>query len=345
MIRFTYRRGAFTLIELLVVIAIIAILIALLVPAVQKVREAAARTQCINNLKNIGLALHAYHDANKKLPPGCTSDQAPWGTGGGHGSSWKVFILPYIEQGAIYSKWQFTGDSGWSNTTNMTMVNGLTIPVYRCPSTDLPILTTTSTSNTVTCLQMYSCYTGISGSYNLGYTDPVGYSDNTCCQGSGGASGWISGGGVLFNCSQVTLTGISDGTSNTIMVGEQSRHLRDANNQPVIASAGAITSQGPHGWTMGSDSTQTPRSGLGENRSMQCTTVRYSINQIGMSNSGAAGTSDNAGPNCPLSSNHTGGANMLFADGTVRFWPNSTASLVLAVACMRADGQSFTNPD
>src|SRR5689334_8789780 len=101
-------RKGFTLIELLVVIAIIAILIALLVPAVQKVREAAARTQCVNNMKQMGLALHGVHDSRKMFPPGASTDQAPWATGGGWGSSWMVFLLPYIEQQAIFSKLNFT---------------------------------------------------------------------------------------------------------------------------------------------------------------------------------------------------------------------------------------------
>src|SRR3982750_2910060 len=99
---FRQRLRAFTLIELLVVIAIIAILIALLVPAVQKVREAAARTQCVNNLKQIGLALHGYHDANKVLPVGQSCPLSAANNGNGMHEGWLLYILPYIDQVPMY---------------------------------------------------------------------------------------------------------------------------------------------------------------------------------------------------------------------------------------------------
>src|SRR5262245_57654068 len=142
------RRSAFTLIELLVVIAIIAVLIGLLLPAVQKVREAAARMSCQNNLKQLGLAGHAYHDANNRLPPAVMMPYAQAGndplTGGAanpFGPNWAVFLLPFVEQQALFAQANVASYPGTANLANLTSYNlswravrGASIKTLLCPS-------------------------------------------------------------------------------------------------------------------------------------------------------------------------------------------------------------------
>lgn len=187
------RRG-FTLIELLVVIAIIAILIGLLLPAVQKVREASNRSKCSNNLKQMGLALHSYHDTYYALPQG----QSPWSAAYSppyEGAwSWMNYILPYIEQDNAYRQGQAfaqTDHYSWHNPTC-----ALKVSMYICPSD--------SRGN-----QVYS-----GAPYGIADQATTGYLGN-----SGTTS--TSMDGVLYMGSKVALPHITDGTSNTIMVGER----------------------------------------------------------------------------------------------------------------------------
>src|SRR5262245_24612516 len=130
------RRHGFTLIELLVVIAIIAVLIGLLLPAVQKVREAAARIKCQNNLKQIALAVHNYHDALGSLPAGNVYRQGPPSNQYDHFESWAISILPYIEQTSLYNLWS----PNWGNPVPaatyapMDQLRKTLVATYNCPS-------------------------------------------------------------------------------------------------------------------------------------------------------------------------------------------------------------------
>lgn len=202
------RRSAFTLIELLVVIAIIAILIALLVPAVQKVREAAARTQCQNNLKQIGLAMHNYHDMNKKLPAGWYGE-ALGGTGTANRWSWSAVILPYLEQDPLYQSIDIDLAPPETLPGATTSFGGSPLlqnplSVYRCPS-DAFSLPTNS----------------LFGDYGINNypasTDIFGQNDQLT----------------------LTLPKILDGTSNTFMVGE-----RDRTRQRAAIWAGRLNGNG-----------------------------------------------------------------------------------------------------
>jgi prepilin-type N-terminal cleavage/methylation domain-containing protein/prepilin-type processing-associated H-X9-DG protein len=337
------RPRGFTLIELLVVVAIIAILIALLIPAVQKAREAANRSSCQNNLKQIGLAMLSYHDSAHYFPPGCTTDVPPFGSGlaptqnSNWGSSWMVFLLSYIEQGAIFNRWDWTGNSGYSNVNNRSLDSGLFINTYNCPSSPLPRW---SPGFPTVMQPSYTGIAGIIGGVNTvipGYTELRanlgGASTNYCC-----GAGWSSAGGVLFAGSQVTIADITDGTSTTMLVSESNNWLYDLNGAKNQWTPGGL-----YGWTMGTNAnTSAPKHYPGgDNREFNVTAIRYVINQtygwpVG-GNTGGLGVGIDNGNNFPLNSAHINGINAVFADGHVSYLQQSLTLAVLGQLATRDD--------
>lgn len=202
------QRHAFTLIELLVVIAIIAILTGLLVPAVQKVREAAARTQCMNNLKKIGLAMHNYHDRNHVLPPGYVSKDKSDGTDGGPGWGWATFLLDDIEQSTLLRQLDLNMGIHMAPAADRTAV----IASYLCPSDPVREPFT-----------VFNKKTGVA------ITD-VGPSHYVAMVGRGKieAKQNAIGNGVFYRNSKTRLSAITDGLSNTLFVGERASNLARA---------------------------------------------------------------------------------------------------------------------
>jgi prepilin-type N-terminal cleavage/methylation domain-containing protein len=196
------KRVGFTLIELLVVIAIIAILIALLVPAVQKVREAAARTQCQNNLKQIGLAMQSFEGTYKFFPPGAvTSAQPKLGIPSGVNHGLFVFLLPYVDQSSLYAGYKWT--VSWNDAVNSSVI-GTHLQVFQCPSVPKRNRTYVSNGQTVAAGD-YGPNNAIDGAnlVPLGLVDDVGKFEGVLKVN------------LLCKVSQVT-----DGTSNTLVIAE-----------------------------------------------------------------------------------------------------------------------------
>jgi len=310
------ERTAFTLIELLVVIAIIAILIALLVPAVQKVREAAARTQCINNLKQLALGLHAYHDVQKTFPK-CPNI-------GSTAVGWHALVLPYIDQAPLGARIN-PALPAYSTAGNVNRVAGGTrLAVFLCPSYDQEFSSSTIDNLPGGALAYTSHYAGNAGPKGTNIFSGTAYNVN----GNPSSQGGLACDGMLpyhsalttsnpANPAPVKMTVVTDGTSNTLLIFE-------------VAWKGLELSPGSmRSWVRGAlwnnDSTAS------KNVTNAMRTVRYN---------GGGNYND-----ISMGSNHTGGCNAAFADGTVRFLRESIDLNRVLLPLASRNGNEVVSPD
>jgi prepilin-type N-terminal cleavage/methylation domain-containing protein/prepilin-type processing-associated H-X9-DG protein len=324
-------RLGFTLIELLVVIAIIAILIGLLLPAVQKVREAASRMKCANNLKQLGLASHNYEGVFGKFPPGLTQVRI-----GGvfQGNSVFVFLLPYLEQQNLYSQWDL--NTPINNKAGGTGARtAVVLPILLCPSDQFA--------------QGNPVQFRTSGEY-YGATSYVGnHGSRSYFPSSAVADGifFLTGpeSAPQKNQSPVALNGIQDGTSNTILFGERYHH--DPNFDSFSPAGGS-----PVNYTdpIGTWCWWAPVggfNGIGDVTAAAFVPINYR-HPFHYNDRSSASPPVSGGANSfffwqdrrlnAFGSGHTGGANFGLADGSVRFIRDSLTLVTLQLLCRRADG-------
>jgi prepilin-type N-terminal cleavage/methylation domain-containing protein/prepilin-type processing-associated H-X9-DG protein len=276
------RRRAFTLVELLVVIAIVAILLGLLLPAVQKVRDAAARAKCANNLHQLGLACHHYHDAHHSLPPGYRAD-GPYVDGAtdtAPGWGWPAYLLPFVEQGGLHRQLDF------ALPVESVAAIQTAVPLLVCPADQVPLQPFVLTDVTFAPVAVAApcSYAATCGPDASDVADPTGA-------------------GAFYRNSATRLTDITDGTAQTILIGD--RAWSQTNGTWAGAPAGAVTRAGPaNPWPLATG----PAPAL----------VLVHNNWLNIRTDADGGLDD-------FSSNHTGGANFLFADGSVHFITSVTA--------------------
>jgi prepilin-type N-terminal cleavage/methylation domain-containing protein/prepilin-type processing-associated H-X9-DG protein len=300
----TLRRvHAFTLIELLVVIAVIAVLIALLLPAVQAAREAARRTQCVNNLKQIGLAMHGYHGVQDTFPPAyitrVVDDAASPETGPGWG--WGVMILADLEQKPLYNAVNFSLQI--TDPGSMT-VRTVTLSVFLCPS-DVgagPVVVSDASGKILSGDLSAGQYVA-----SAGQLEPGEFPD--------------SNNGVFYRNSRNGLRDITDGSSTTLMAGERSRNVADATWVGVIATARLCTN---------------PKWIVQECEPASTMVVSHTgsaaTGAIYVPNSKSSMVDD-------YWSFHRGGCNFLFCDGSVRFIKESVNPGIFSYLSTRAGGE------
>ncbi|MFO0796972.1 MAG: DUF1559 domain-containing protein [Gemmataceae bacterium] len=312
MTRSRTRRG-FTLIELLVVIAIIGVLVGLMLPAVQKVREAAARVKCKNNLKQIGLALHNYHDRTGSFPPGYTANAAA-ADGTGPGWGWAAFLLPDLEQENVYRLIDFAQPI---TAARHDAVRQVTVSFLRCPSDPrqdpIPLSEFENPA---------------------GLTTPLGRSNYVACYGNTPYLGespavltthltvdGVIGRGMFYRNSRTRIADVLDGLSNTFAVGEKNAQATMASWAGVVPGAtwrsandvanyGGIPSNLPAALVLGHACRQHPPSA-------------------------AAGVAED------FSSPHINGVNALFADGSVHAVRQSVSMSVYPFTATIADGKAL----